>query len=49
MLADPRMKARFAELGSETITGSPTDFAQLIETDAEKWRRVIRSANIKFE
>ena len=49
MLADPRMKARFAELGSETITGSPTDFALLIETDAEKWRRVIRSANIKFE
>jgi tripartite-type tricarboxylate transporter receptor subunit TctC len=46
MLADPGMKARFAEVGGEPITGSPTEFAKLIEADAEKWRRVIRAANI---
>jgi tripartite-type tricarboxylate transporter receptor subunit TctC len=48
MLTDPRMKTRFAEVGGEPLTGSPTEFAQLVEADAEKWRRVIRTANIKL-
>jgi tripartite-type tricarboxylate transporter receptor subunit TctC len=47
-LASPSMKARFAEVGGEVLTGSPTEFATLIETDAERWRTVIRSANIKL-
>jgi hypothetical protein len=42
------MKARFVEVGCEPIAGSPAEFAQLIEADAEKWRRVIRAANIKL-
>jgi tripartite-type tricarboxylate transporter receptor subunit TctC len=48
MLTDPGMKARFAEVGAEPLVGSPTEFANLIEADAEKWRRVIREANIKL-
>ena len=48
MLTDPKMKTRFADVGSETLTGSPTEFAKLIEADAEKWRSVIRAANIKL-
>jgi tripartite-type tricarboxylate transporter receptor subunit TctC len=48
MLADPGMKARFAEVGVEPLMGSSTQFANLIEADAEKWRRVIRAANIKL-
>jgi tripartite-type tricarboxylate transporter receptor subunit TctC len=47
MVADPRMKVRIAEVGGEALTGSPTEFAKLIESDAEKWRKVIRDANIK--
>jgi tripartite-type tricarboxylate transporter receptor subunit TctC len=47
-LADPRMKARIAEVGGEPLTGSPTEFANLMEADAEKWRKVIRVANIKL-
>ena len=47
ILADPRKKAQIAEVGGEPLTGSPTAFAQLIEADAEKWRRVVRTANIK--
>jgi tripartite-type tricarboxylate transporter receptor subunit TctC len=49
MVADPRMKARIAEVGGEVLTGSPTEFAKLIESDAEKWHKVIRAANIKAE
>jgi tripartite-type tricarboxylate transporter receptor subunit TctC len=48
-LADPRMKARIAEVGGEALTGSPSAFAKLLEADAEKWRIVIRAANIKAE
>jgi tripartite-type tricarboxylate transporter receptor subunit TctC len=48
ILADPKMKARIAEVGGEALTGSPTEFAKLLETDAKKWRKVIQTANIKL-
>jgi tripartite-type tricarboxylate transporter receptor subunit TctC len=49
ILAGPRMKAQMAQIGDEPFPpGSPTEFAKLIEADAEKWRRVIRGANIKL-
>jgi tripartite-type tricarboxylate transporter receptor subunit TctC len=47
-LAEPRSKARIADLGGEALTGSPSEFANLLEADAEKWRRVIRAANIRL-
>jgi hypothetical protein len=34
MLADPGMKARIAEVGGEALTGSPAEFAKLVESDA---------------
>src|SRR5215831_9745583 len=46
-LADPKIKARLAELGSTTLAGSPADFAKLIAEETEKWGKVIRAANIK--
>jgi tripartite-type tricarboxylate transporter receptor subunit TctC len=48
-LADPRMKALFANLGGAVLPGSPTDFATLLADETEKWREVIRAANIKLE
>jgi tripartite-type tricarboxylate transporter receptor subunit TctC len=48
MLAHPGIKARFGEVGVEPLMRSRTEFANLIEADAEKWRRVIREANIKL-
>jgi tripartite-type tricarboxylate transporter receptor subunit TctC len=48
-LADPTVKARMAELGSEIFTGSSSDFAKLIAEETEKWAKVIRAANIKPE
>jgi tripartite-type tricarboxylate transporter receptor subunit TctC len=47
-LADPRMKARIAELGGEALSRSPTQFANLLTAEAEKWTMVIRAANIKM-
>jgi tripartite-type tricarboxylate transporter receptor subunit TctC len=48
-LADPKIKARIAELGSMVLAGSPADFGSLIAEETEKWGRVIRAANIKAE
>jgi tripartite-type tricarboxylate transporter receptor subunit TctC len=48
-LADPRMKALFANLGGAVLPGSPADFATLLADETEKWRKVIRAANIKLE
>jgi tripartite-type tricarboxylate transporter receptor subunit TctC len=48
-LADPKMKARLADLGGTPLVNSPIDFAQLIAKDAEKWGKVIRTANIKLD
>jgi tripartite-type tricarboxylate transporter receptor subunit TctC len=46
-LADPKMKARLAELGATTLSGPPADFGKLIADETEKWGKVIRAANIK--
>jgi tripartite-type tricarboxylate transporter receptor subunit TctC len=48
-LADPRMKARLADLGGTVLPGSPADFAQHIAAETEKWGKVIRTANIRAE
>jgi tripartite-type tricarboxylate transporter receptor subunit TctC len=49
ILADPKIKARFAELGGTPLPGSPADFGKLIADETEKWGKVIRAANIKPE
>jgi len=48
-LADPKIKARLAELGGTVFVGSPADFGKLIADETEKWGKVIRAANIKGE
>src|SRR5207237_56527 len=45
--ADPKMKARLADLGGTPLAGSPSDFGRLIASETEKWGKVIRAANIK--
>ena len=46
-LADPKIKARLAEMGGMLLAGSPTDFGKLITEETDKWGQVIRTANIK--
>jgi tripartite-type tricarboxylate transporter receptor subunit TctC len=49
VLADPAIHARFAELGSEPLPGSPADLSKHIAAETEKWAKVIRHAGIKPE
>jgi tripartite-type tricarboxylate transporter receptor subunit TctC len=48
-LADPKIKARLADLGSVPMPMSPADFGNLISESVEKWGNVIRTLNIKAE
>ena len=48
-LNDPKMKARFADLGGEVLPGSPADFGRLVRSDTEKWAQLIRAVNIKLQ
>jgi tripartite-type tricarboxylate transporter receptor subunit TctC len=48
-LADPKVKARLADLGVTTLAGSSTGFGKLIAEETEKWAKVVRATNIKLE
>jgi tripartite-type tricarboxylate transporter receptor subunit TctC len=46
-LADPKTKAQLVALGGALAPGSPADFARFVAHETEKWRDVVRSANVK--
>jgi tripartite-type tricarboxylate transporter receptor subunit TctC len=48
-LADPKTKARLADLGCLVFAGSPADFGTFVAGEIEKWAKVIRAAGIKAE
>jgi tripartite-type tricarboxylate transporter receptor subunit TctC len=48
-LANPKIRARLADLGGTPLVLSPTEFGKLIAAETEKWGRVIRAVNIKPE
>jgi tripartite-type tricarboxylate transporter receptor subunit TctC len=48
-LADPRIKARLAELGGTALPGSPADYGRLIADESERWGKVVKLVGIKRE
>jgi tripartite-type tricarboxylate transporter receptor subunit TctC len=48
-LADPKLQARFADLGGGALALSPAEYGKLLASETEKWAKVIRAANIKPE
>jgi tripartite-type tricarboxylate transporter receptor subunit TctC len=48
-VADPKIKARFADLGGTPLPLTPAEFGKLLADETEKWAKVIRAANIKPE
>ena len=45
-LADPQVKAQFAHVGSVPKPMMPAEFGKFVVEDTERWRKVIRAANI---
>ena len=48
-LADPKAKARLAELGVEAKPMTPAEFAKFIADETDKWAKVIKTAGITPE
>jgi tripartite-type tricarboxylate transporter receptor subunit TctC len=48
-LADPRMRARLADLGSDPIPDTPAAFARLFADETEKWAKVVKLAGAKAD
>jgi tripartite-type tricarboxylate transporter receptor subunit TctC len=48
-LADPKMKARFANFGGVAFVGSPAEFGTLIADETEKWAKVVKFADVKAD
>ncbi len=48
-LADPRIKARLADLGATPLTGSAAYFDRYVAAETEKWAKVIRAMNLKAD
>jgi tripartite-type tricarboxylate transporter receptor subunit TctC len=48
-LADPLVKARMADIGSEPLPGSVADFAKLLGEETEKWAQVVKFSGLKAE
>ena len=41
-LADPRIKARLAELGTTPLLFTPAEFGAFVEAETEKWAKVVK-------
>jgi tripartite-type tricarboxylate transporter receptor subunit TctC len=48
-LADPRIKARLAELGGMLAGGTPADFGKLVAEETGKWEKVIKEGGVQLE
>jgi tripartite-type tricarboxylate transporter receptor subunit TctC len=48
-IADPKLKARFADLGAEPLSMTSGEFAKFIVEETEKWGEVVKIAGIKAE
>jgi tripartite-type tricarboxylate transporter receptor subunit TctC len=49
LLAEPKVKARLAELGGLVDAGTPADFGKFIAAETEKWGKVVRQAGVKAD
>jgi tripartite-type tricarboxylate transporter receptor subunit TctC len=49
IMKDPAVQARFIDLGSEPVGGTPEELAQTVRQDVALWRQVVKDAGITAE
>ena len=47
VLADPKIKRRFEDVGATTLVVSPAEFGKYLEAETEKWGQVVKFLNVK--
>jgi tripartite-type tricarboxylate transporter receptor subunit TctC len=48
-IAEPKLKARLAELGAEPMLMTSAEFTKFVVGETEKWGRVVKFAGIKAD
>jgi tripartite-type tricarboxylate transporter receptor subunit TctC len=48
-LAEPAVKARFADLGTEQFVSTRAEFGKFLVEDADRWAKVVKSASLRVE
>jgi tripartite-type tricarboxylate transporter receptor subunit TctC len=49
VLANPKLKARFHDLGGEVMPMSPAEFGKLVADETVKWAKVVKFAGVKVQ
>jgi tripartite-type tricarboxylate transporter receptor subunit TctC len=48
-LSKPEVIAEITKMGSEPMHMTPDEFRKLIASDTQKWRKVVKTANVKVD
>src|SRR5262245_46728140 len=49
ILADPAIKEKSERTGNYAVTSTPDEFAAFIRREAERWSKVLKEANIRYD
>ena len=49
VLVEPAMKARLAELGGVPMVGTPEDFGKVVQSETDKWEKVVKFAGVRVD
>jgi tripartite-type tricarboxylate transporter receptor subunit TctC len=48
-LADPKVKAKLADLGGVPLAGTPENFGKVMASEVEKWSKVVKFAGLSID
>ena len=49
ILAEPAMRTRLEEMGGIFMNGTPEDFGKIVESETEKWKKVVEFSGAKVD
>jgi tripartite-type tricarboxylate transporter receptor subunit TctC len=49
VLAEPAIKAKLAEMGGIMMNGTPEDFGKIIQSETDKWEKVVKFSGAKVD